>query len=80
MPSESLDVTEISENIEKVIKKSPEWINHRRRSSRLLQNSQKDQADNANKEDPVKKETATISEVLQAIEVEFFVSKSKLFK
>ncbi|EGT55939.1 hypothetical protein CAEBREN_30423, partial [Caenorhabditis brenneri] len=67
VPSVSSEVTEIVENVERVIKSSPEWNNQRRRSTRLLQNSQNSQ----NKEirnEAIKKESAKISEVIQAIE------------
>ncbi|PIC33671.1 hypothetical protein B9Z55_013567 [Caenorhabditis nigoni] len=60
IPSEPSDVR----SVEKEIKKSPVWEN-RRRSTRLVQNSQKSQPES--QEVIVKKETATVSEVLESI-------------
>uniref|UniRef100_A0A1I7UNS6 Fanconi-associated nuclease n=1 Tax=Caenorhabditis tropicalis TaxID=1561998 RepID=A0A1I7UNS6_9PELO len=54
-----------NESVEKVIKKSPVFENTRRRSTRIQLNSQNSQ--NTRKETIVKKETATIAEVIQSI-------------
>lgn len=74
VPSTSSEVTVVenivetgSETVEKVIKTSPVWDNQRRRSTRLTRNSQKSR-DESNQNESVKKETATISEVIRAIE------------